>query len=83
MATGGGRRAAGWPPLERVSTTPGDVEAAIAGTRRRVGPEHAGRRLASFAWRHNRRFQLDGLIPRPVHGAVRTVPLPHATLVAS
>jgi transposase-like protein len=80
---GGGRRAAGWSPFRWVNTTLGNVKAAIVGTYRRVSPEHAGRYLGSFAWRHNRRFQLDSLIPRLVHSAVRTAPLPYAKLVAS
>jgi hypothetical protein len=58
-----------------VNTTLGNVKAALTGTYRRISPEHAGRYLGSFAWRHNRRFQLATLIPRLVHSAVRTAPL--------
>jgi ISXO2-like transposase domain len=65
-----------------VNTTLGNVKAAITGTYRRVSPEHAGRYLASFAWRYNRRFQLSTLIPRLVHSAVRTTPSPYHQLVA-
>ena len=83
MATGGGKRAAQWSPFKWVNTTLGNVKAAIVGTYRRISPEHAGRYLASYAWRYNRRFQLDSLVPRLVHGAVRTAPLPYAKLVAS
>ena len=83
MVTGGGKRAAGWSPFRWVNTTLGNVKAAITGTYRRVSPGHAGRYLASFAWRHNRPFQLESLIPRLVHSAVRTAPLPYAKLVAS
>ncbi len=83
MATGGGKRAAGWSPFKWVNTTLGNVKAAIVGTYRRVSHEHAGRYLASYAWRYNRRFQLDSLVPRLVHSAVRTAPLPYAKLVAS
>ena len=83
MATGGGKRAAGWSPFKWVNTTLGNVKAAIVGTYRRVSPEHAGRYLGSFAWRHNRRFQPDSLIPRLVHSAARTAPLPYAKLIAS
>src|SRR3954451_13883953 len=83
IVTGGGRRAAQSSPFKWVNTTLGNVKAAIVGTYRRVSPEHAGRYLGSFAWRHNRRFQLDSLIPRLVHSAVRTAPLPYAKLVAS
>ena len=82
MATGSGKRAAQWSPFKWVNTTLGNVKAAITGTYRRVSPEHAGRYLASFAWRFNRRFQLDSLIPRLVHSAVRTAPLPYHELVA-
>ncbi len=66
-----------------MNTTLGNVKAAITGTYRWISPEHAGRYLASFAWRHNRRFQLDSLIPRLVHSAVRTGPLSYRALVAS
>ena len=57
--------------------------AAITGTYRQISPAHAGRYLASFAWRYNRRFDLDSLIPRLVHSAVRTGPLPCRMLIAS
>jgi hypothetical protein len=40
------------------------------------------RYLASFAWRYNRRFELASLIPRLVHSAVRTGPMPYRVLVA-
>jgi hypothetical protein len=83
MVTGSGRRAAQWSPFKWVNTTLGNVKAAITGTYRRISPEHAGRYLGSFAWRHNRRFQLDSLVPRLVHSAVRTDPMPYATLIAS
>ena len=33
--------------------------------------DHAGRYLASFAWRYNRRYQLQTMIPRFVHSAAR------------
>jgi hypothetical protein len=83
MVTGGGKRAAGWSPFEWVNTTLGNVKAVLTGTYRQVSPKHAGRYLGSFAWRHDRRFQLDSLIPRLVHSAVRTAPLPYAKLIAS
>jgi hypothetical protein len=79
----GAGRAARWSPFKWVNTTLGNVKAAIVGTYRRISPEHAGRHLGSFAWRYNRRFQLDSLIPRLVHSAARTAPLPYATLIAS
>ena len=83
IVTGSGKRAAGWSPFKWVNTTLGNVKAAITGTYRSLSPDHAGRYLASFAWRFNRRFQLSTLIPRLVHSAVRTAPLPYHQLVAS
>jgi transposase-like protein len=82
IVTGSGKQAASWSPFKWVNTTLGNVKAAITGTYRRVSPKHAGRYLGSFAWRFNHRFQLDSLIPRLVHSAVRTAPLPCRTLIA-
>ena len=56
--------------------------AAITGTYRKLGPDHAGRYLASFAWRYNRRYQLQTMIPRFVHSAARTQPMPYRLLIA-
>ena len=56
--------------------------APITGTYRKLGPDHAGRYLASFAWRYNRRYQLQTMIPRFVHSAARTQPLPYRLLIA-
>ena len=39
-------------------------------------PDHAGRYLASFAWRYNRR---ETMIPRFVHSAARE-PMPYRLL---
>jgi len=83
MATGSGKRAATWSPFKWVNTTLGNVKAAITGTYRQISPKHAGRYLGSFAWRYSRRFQLDTVLPRLVHSAVRTTPLPYAMLIAS
>ena len=83
IMTGSGRKAAQWSPFKWVNTTLGNIKAAITGTYRQISPAHAGRYLASFAWRYNRRFDLDSLIPRLVHSAVRTRPLPYRMLIAS
>ena len=82
MVTGSGRQAARWAPFKWVNTTLGNIKAAIVGTYRQLSPAHAPRYLASFAWRFNRRFQLDSMILRLVHSAARTKPLPHRLLVA-
>jgi transposase-like protein len=83
IVTGSGRQAARWSPFKWVNTTLGNIKSAITGTYRQISPKHAGRYLASFAWRYNRRLELGTLIPRLVHSAVQTKPLPYALLVAS
>ena len=82
MVTGAGRQAARWAPFKWVNTMLGNIKAAITGTYRQLSPAHAPRYLASFAWRFNRRFQLDTMMPRFVHSAARTQPLPSRLLVA-
>ena len=42
----------------------------------------AGRYLASFAWRYNRRYQLQTMIPCFVHSAARNQPMPYRLLIA-
>ena len=46
------------------------------GTYHAINPKHLPRYLAEFCYRHNRRFQLDELLPRFVYVAVRTPPMP-------
>ncbi len=81
MRTGSGRQAAKWAPFKWVNPMLGNIKAAITGTYRRLSPAHAPRYLASFAWRFNRRFQLDTMMPRFLHSATRTQPLPYRMLV--
>ena len=82
IRTGSGRQAARRAPFKWVNTTLGNIKSAITGTYRQLGPDHAGRYLASFAWRYNRRYQLETMIPRFVHSAARTEPLPYRLLIA-
>ena len=64
IRTGSGRQAARMASFKWVNTTLGNIKSAITGTYRKLGPDHAGRYLASFAWRYNRRYQLQTMIPR-------------------
>ena len=82
IRTGSGRQAARMAPFKWVNTTLGNIKSAITGTYRKLGPDHAERYLASFAWRYNRRFQLKTMIPRFVHSAARTQPIPYRDLIA-
>jgi hypothetical protein len=71
MATGAGKKAAGWTPFRRVRATPGNVETALAGTRHQVSAKHAPSCLTSFACRLDRRFRLDSIVERLARAAVR------------
>ena len=66
-------------PIKWVNTTLGNIKSAITGTYRKLGPDHAGRYLASFAWRYNRRYQLQTIF---VHSAARNQPMPYRLLIA-
>ena len=82
IRTGSGRQAARMASFKSVNTTLGNIKSAITGTYRKLGPDHAGRYLASFAWRYNRRYQLQTMIPRFVHSAARTQPMHYRLLIA-
>jgi transposase-like protein len=82
MRTGSGQQAAKGAPFNWVNTMLGNIKAAIVGTYRQLSLVHASRYLASFAWRFNRRFQLDTMMPRFLHSAARTPPLPYRLLTA-
>ena len=82
VRTGSGPKAARVASFKWVNTTLGNIKSAITGTYRKLGPDHAERYLASFAWRYNRRYQLQTMIPRFVHSAARTSPMPYQTLIA-
>ena len=80
--TGSGNKAARMAPFKLVNTTLGNIKSAITGSYRKLGPEHAGRCLAGFAWSYNRRYQLQTMIQRFIHSAARTNPVPYRPLTA-
>ncbi len=82
IRTGAGREAARMAPFKWVNATLGNIKSAIIGTYRKLGPDHAERYLVSFAWCHNRRCQLQTMIPRFIHSAARTNPMPYQALIA-
>ena len=82
VLAGSGPKPARAPSFKWVNTTLGNTKSPIAGTYRKLGPDHAERYLASFAWRYNRRYHLKTMIPRFVHSAARTNPLPYRSLIA-
>jgi hypothetical protein len=82
MVTGAGKRAAGWTPFRWVNTTLGNIKTAIAGTYHHVSPKHAQSYLTSFAYRFNRRRQLDSIVERLAWAAMRTAPHPYQAITA-
>ena len=82
IRTGSGRQAARRASFKRVNTTLGNIKSAITRTYRKLGPDHARRYLASFAWHYNRRYQLQTMIPRFVHSAARNQPMLYRLLIA-
>jgi transposase-like protein len=82
MATGAGKKAASWAPFKWVNTTLGNIKTAIAGTYRHVSAKHAQSYLTSFAYRFNRRFQLDSIVERLAWAAVHAPPQPYRVVTA-
>jgi transposase-like protein len=82
MVTGSGRRAASWAPFRWVNTTLGNVKTALAGTYHHVSPKHAQAYLTSYAYRFNRRRQLDSIVDRLAWAAMQTAPQPYRVVTA-
>ena len=82
MVTGSGKRAASWAPSRWVNTTLGNIKTAIAGTYHHVSAKHAQSYLTSFAYRFNRRFQLDSIVERLAWAAAHAAPQPYRIVIA-
>ena len=54
----------------------GNVKSAIHGAYHAINPKHLPRYLAEFCYRFNRRFDLEAMMPRFLHAAARTPPMP-------
>jgi len=76
IVTGGGFQSVTKKEFAWVNTMIGNVKNAITGTYHSINPKHLPRYLAEFCYRHNRRFQLDDMLPRFGYIAVRTPPMP-------
>jgi transposase-like protein len=82
MVTGSGKQAAKWAPFRWVNTMLGNIKTAIAGTYHHVSAKHAQSYLTSFAYRFNRRFQLDSIVQRLAWAAVHATPQPYRVVIA-
>ena len=82
MVTGSGKQAARRAPFKWVNTTLGNIKTAIAGTYHHVSAKHAQSYLSSFAYRFNRRYQLDTIVERLAWAAACTMPQPYRIITA-
>lgn len=80
IVTGSGRKAARHPSFKAVNTVLGNIKCSIVATFRAGAKKHAPRRLAEFAWRFNRRYDLPAMIPRLGWICARTPPMPYRLL---
>ena len=76
IATGGGPSSVEKQEFTWVNTMLGNIKNAIHGTYHSIHGKHLGRYLGAFAYRFNRRFELDRMIERFAYVACRTAPLP-------
>ena len=75
-----GRASVQRPELRWVNTIPGNTKSALRGTCHAIRPKYAQRYLSELKYRFNRRFDLPDIIPRLVHVALRTPPMPERLL---
>ena len=65
-----------------MNTVLGNIKTAITGTDHHVSSKHAQSYLTSFAYRFNRRYQLDSIVERLAWAAVHTTPQPYRVIIA-
>ena len=58
-----------------VNTILGNLKTALSGTFHKLGANHLKRHFATFVYRFNRRYDLEAMIPRFIHVAVRSIPM--------
>lgn len=79
--TGSGRKAAQMPEFRWVNTMLGNLKTAYAGTFHSIDhKKYAGRYLACFSYRFNRRFDLSTILKRLLRAASMTKPQPLSLL---
>lgn len=63
-----------------LNTIIGNLKTALTGTYHHISPKYLQRYLAECEYRFNRRYDLKRLLPRLLHEALRTPPLPEPVL---
>jgi hypothetical protein len=77
LTTGGGAASMALSEFTWVNTMLGNIKTALRGTYHSISTKHIGRYLGAFAYRFNRRFQLERMVDRLAYVACRTAPLPY------
>lgn len=80
IVTGGGPHSVTREEFTWVNTRMGHVKNAIHGSYHAMNPKPLPRYLAEFCDRFNRRFDLEAMMPRFLHAAARTPPMPYRLL---
>jgi hypothetical protein len=81
IRTGPGKQAARRAPFTWVNTTRGNSKTALAGTSHHVSAKHARASLASFAWRFNRRHQLETMTEPLMWAGPMAKPTPYHVII--
>lgn len=71
------------PRFKWVNTCLANIKGAITGTCRAIRRRHAGRYLAAYEYRFNRRFDLPNMVPALAKAAAATAPKPYRLLKAA
>jgi transposase-like protein len=80
VVTGGGPSCVDIEAFQWVNTMIGNIKTSMHGAYHSINSKHLPRYLAEFCYRFNRRFDLDELLPRFMHIALRTPPMPYRRL---
>ena len=80
IVTGGGPHSVTREAFTWVNTRMGHVKNALHGSSHAMNPTHLPRYLAEFCDRCNRRFDLEAMMPKFLHAAARTPPMPYRLL---
>ena len=78
--TGGGPSGVEIEAFQWVNTMIGNIKMSMHGAYHSINSKHLLRYLAEFCYRFNRRFDLDELLPRFMHIALRTPPMSYRLL---
>jgi len=68
-------------PFRWVNTVLGNLKTSLKGTFHKLDSNHLQRHLAPFAYRFNRRYVLEDMIPRFCYVAARTIPFPRRLVI--